>query len=227
MDHEAVPTTQLTDAMQSFPRIMLFEFQNDASEPERPVASLQLLDAWPNAFPDGPVTLPTGKRQGYAVPGKIGDSLTNNSPTDDGYRFHDAFHIGIMTRLGWSPVMRALLDVKRRSIPQIDEVDDGARAIIFEESLFDFMGMAGVEANGCIEEETTLLFASLSVQQFLKTRTVASSAYTQIEIQEALLEGARLFQAVRRNLGGYVIANLDAQAAIFRPKDAGRPHPTV
>ena len=58
----------------------------------------------------------------------IGDSLSDNAYVDDGYRFHDVMHLAHMAVLGWSPVMRNLLKLKRKSQPTIDEVEDGARA---------------------------------------------------------------------------------------------------
>ena len=37
--------------------------------------------------------------------------------------------------LGWSPVMRALFRVKRKSRPKLDDAEDGARAILIEEGV--------------------------------------------------------------------------------------------
>lgn len=66
---------------------------------------------------------------------KIGDPLTDNIDVQDDYRFHDVFHIAYAAVLGWSPVLRALLKVKRKSHPVIDENQDGARAILIEEGI--------------------------------------------------------------------------------------------
>lgn len=65
----------------------------------------------------------------------IGDRLTDNRSQPDGYRFHDVFHLAYMAHLGWSPVIRALLKLKRKYDPEIDENQDGARAIIIEEGI--------------------------------------------------------------------------------------------
>ena len=64
-----------------------------------------------------------------------GDPLTDNSHVDDGYRFHDVFHLTMCCRLGWSPILRKLLGCKRKSERQVDEVEDGARAGITEEAI--------------------------------------------------------------------------------------------
>jgi len=65
----------------------------------------------------------------------IGDPLTDNSNVPDGYSYHDVFHLSYVAHLGWSPVIRALLKLKRKSRPQIDENEDGARAVIIEEGI--------------------------------------------------------------------------------------------
>ena len=54
---------------------------------------------------------------------------------DDGYRFHDVFHFTNAILLGWSPIVRRTLGVKRKSVPQVDEVEDGARAGVTEEAI--------------------------------------------------------------------------------------------
>jgi NTP pyrophosphatase (non-canonical NTP hydrolase) len=65
----------------------------------------------------------------------IDDRLTDNHDPPDFYRFHDVFHFANAAILGWSPVTRALFKVKRKSVPNIDENEDGARAILIEEGL--------------------------------------------------------------------------------------------
>lgn len=68
---------------------------------------------------------------------EIGNPLDDNSHEEDGYRFHDVFHMAFMNQLGWSPVMRRLLDCKRREghDEHTDRVEDGARARFLEEGL--------------------------------------------------------------------------------------------
>jgi MazG C-terminal domain len=65
----------------------------------------------------------------------IGDRLTDNALEPDDYRFHDVFHYAYCAVLTWSPVVRALLRLKRKSDPLIDEAEDGARAILIEEGI--------------------------------------------------------------------------------------------
>lgn len=65
----------------------------------------------------------------------IGDRLTDNAVEPDDYRFHDVFHYAYCAVLTWSPVVRALLRLKRKSQPLVDEAEDGARATLIEEGI--------------------------------------------------------------------------------------------
>ena len=74
----------------------------------------------------------------------IGDRLTDNAVTPDDYRFHDVFHFAYVAVLSWSPVLRSLLRLKRKSDPEIDEAQDGARAMLIEEGITTWIfGVAG------------------------------------------------------------------------------------
>lgn len=59
---------------------------------------------------------------------QFGNDLTDNAYEHDGYRFHDVLHLAFAAALGWSPITRSLLERKRRSKPEVDEVEDGGRA---------------------------------------------------------------------------------------------------
>ena len=65
----------------------------------------------------------------------FGSQLTDNAYDPDGYRFHDVIHFAYAAVLGWSPITRGLLRRKRKSQPQVDEVEDGGRAAVIEEGV--------------------------------------------------------------------------------------------
>lgn len=65
----------------------------------------------------------------------LGSELTDNAHDPDGYRFHDILHLSLAANLGWSPATRALLKKKRKSDAQLDEIEDGGRAIAIEEGI--------------------------------------------------------------------------------------------
>lgn len=80
---------------------------------------------------EGEVTYVRASRDGV----QMGQTLTDNAYDDDGYRFHDVFHLACAAGLGWSPITRRNLDLKRRSEPAVDEVEDGGRASVIEEGI--------------------------------------------------------------------------------------------
>lgn len=67
----------------------------------------------------------------------FGNPLADNSPIDDGYRFHDVFHLAFVAHLGWSPVLRGNLffNCKRKSSDSTDEIEDGGRSAVIEEAV--------------------------------------------------------------------------------------------
>ncbi len=66
---------------------------------------------------------------------KVGCSLNDNSENNDGFRYHDVFHFGLATFFGWSPFVRRITRTKRKSILELDEIQDGGRALLVEESI--------------------------------------------------------------------------------------------
>src|SRR5688572_32469436 len=86
---------------------------------------------------------------------QMGDFIDNNSKENDGYRFHDVFHYTFATMLGWSPCTRAMIKRKRKSDPIIDEIEDGARATITEESI-SLIIFNKAKKNNFFKEQTKL-----------------------------------------------------------------------
>ena len=89
----------------------------------------------------------------------LGDDLTDNAHDPDGYRFHDILHLAFIAKLGWSPVVRAMMDRKRKSDTDVDEVEDGARARITEELVAKLMHGEAVslqEARSEVKKDSSL-----------------------------------------------------------------------
>ena len=137
---------------------------------------------------------------------KVGDRLTDNMTADDGYRYHDIFHLAFASVLGWSPVIRALFKCKRKSDSIIDEVQDGARAIVIEEGVsawvFNhasrhrfFEGMARLDYD--LLKRIKALVLGFEVEK--------CAAW---EWENAIVTGYEAFRKIRRNRGGMVHANL-------------------
>lgn len=153
---------------------------------------------------------------------ECGNQLTDNSHNDDGYRFHDVFHLGFATVLRWSPVARKLLSCKRRSQPQVDEVEDGGRAIVIEEGIaayvFDYARNHSF-FDGVRHVDTDVLRTIKGLASGLEVASRSAQ-----EWERAILEGFRVWRMVRRNRGGFVSCNLEDRTMRYRriPRKARR-----
>lgn len=129
----------------------------------------------------------------------IGDRLTDNAAEDDDYRFHDVFHYAYAAVLGWSPVLRAILRLKRKSNSKTDEVEDGARAILIEEGLANWVFNFAQKLehfDGMTEMDLPL--------GFLRTVREFTSGYEPYICplwlwEEAILQGFQAFRYLREN----------------------------
>jgi NTP pyrophosphatase (non-canonical NTP hydrolase) len=195
-----------------FPRHLVVAVTEQIA-PGRRAAVLRLVSAEPNAFPDGPVSI-GGKPHGFRVGAELGDPLTDNSRGTDAYRFHDAIHLGFMAVLGWSPTMRSLLRLKRKSSPEADECEDGARAIFAEEGLAAVLSRLAQGRTGFLNT------ASIDGDVI----EVAKAAATGLEAeavpgwlwQTAIHQGFRAMSLLGENDGGYLVADLDARELSYR-----------
>ncbi|WP_210731916.1 nucleoside triphosphate pyrophosphohydrolase family protein [Hydrogenophaga sp. PAMC20947] len=149
----------------------------------------------------------------------IGDPLTDNSRRADGYRFHDVFHLSYAAHLGWSPVIRALLKLKRKSEPQLDENEDGARAIILEEGIatWIFNHAKGNDRKLYADVPPGRLDYSLlkQIRSMVDGLMVANCPLWQWE--NAILDGFRVFRELYHHKGGIVIVDLKRHKLIFNP----------
>ena len=144
----------------------------------------------------------------------IGDRLTDNKSERDDYRFHDVFHIAFAVHLGWSPVLRALLHLKRKSDPEIDENQDGARAILIEEGVATFIFARGL-SRGSFEGIDHVDYDLLkSIQEFVKGFEVERCALWQWE--RAILDGFHAFRQLHEHRRGWIVADFDHHTMIFR-----------
>jgi NTP pyrophosphatase (non-canonical NTP hydrolase) len=153
----------------------------------------------------------------------IGDRLTDNKRERDDYRFHDVFHIAYAVHLGWSPVLRALFRVKRKSRPELDESEDGARAILIEEGIATFIFGRALERrlfHGLDHLDYDLLKL---VQGFVRGFEPEHCAPWQWE--QAILDGFRMFRELKRDRRGRIVADLQAHTLEFQELEAEHVHP--
>lgn len=160
------------------------------------------------------VTKDDGVRVITTMDGKqIGDTLTDNAYDDDGYRFHDVFHLSYAAILGWSPIIRKLLGVKRKSMPDVDEVEDGARARIIEELISQLVFTYAREHNylegvGSVDYHLLKTIHSLVADREVNVRSLA-------EWEQAIFAGYTVWRELRDHRGGTVEVNLPEQRILF------------
>ncbi len=129
----------------------------------------------------------------------IGDRLTDNVRTADDYRFHDVFHYAYAAVLTWSPVTRALFRLKRKSVPALDEGEDGARAILTEEGVAAWIfGFAKqLDFFSGMQPGNLSLDMLKGVHQFVRPYEVSVAPLWLWE--EAILAGYGAFRFLKRN----------------------------
>jgi len=147
---------------------------------------------------------------------KIGNHLTDNSYADDGYRYHDIFHLSHAAILGWSPVLRALLKRKRKSDPRVDEVEDGARAIIIEEIISHLVYDNAKDHKfyyGIKKVDHDLIKTIKSLVSWLEVK-----ACTTAEWERAIIMGYGVFRKLHKNKGGRVLVSFKDRKVAYLEK---------
>lgn len=195
-----------------FPRRLLLKFQESRGS-GRPAVSMTLVDVDPNAYPAGPVERGSGKTCGFRVGAQLGDVVTDNSSVKDDYRFHDAIHLGFMAVMGWSPNLRSLLRLKRKSDPQIDENEDGARAVFAEEGLAALLAKRAEDASWyanprLVPDEAVEMMTT--VLEDLEVSRMPAWLW-----RRAISQGFGVFRSLAAGHGGYVLADLDQRSLTY------------
>jgi NTP pyrophosphatase (non-canonical NTP hydrolase) len=136
----------------------------------------------------------------------VGDPLDDNSDDDDEYRYHDIFHLAHMAVLGWSPVMRNLLRVKRSTDRDTDRIQDGGRAIAVEEGVSAYV-FSAARAHSYFKTSTSVPMEILKACRAMTVHLEVSRRTTQ-DWEYAILAGYRTFAKLTENRGGTVHLDL-------------------
>jgi NTP pyrophosphatase (non-canonical NTP hydrolase) len=144
---------------------------------------------------------------------QIGDDVTDNSYRQDGYRFHDIFHLSYAAVLGWSPVTRMMLRCKRKSNPRIDEVEDGGRAKAIEEAVAALV-FQYAEEHELLKEINSIDFGLLKTIKSLTSRLEVDQCSVG-DWEKAILMGYSVWREVKTNIGGIVKIDLDTQTISY------------
>jgi len=148
----------------------------------------------------------------------VGNTLSDNAWEDMGYRWHDALHLAYVACLGWSPTMRGLMGHRRRSNPQLDEVEDGGRAIVLDEGIAAFTydyARKHRYLDGITTIDDQLLKTIRSAVAGLEVETTSAA-----EWEHAILQGFAVFRSLWRHNGGLVIGDLHARTLTYHQQGA-------
>jgi NTP pyrophosphatase (non-canonical NTP hydrolase) len=180
----------------------------------------------PREFEVAFVSISEGKLQMYYEGRPLGDELTDNSREDDGYRFHDVMHLANAAKLGWSPVLRKLLGLKRKFNRELDEVEDGARAVFVEEAVVKAIHSEGQEAGAAITKydssqpsqlftdrgQITFSFLKL-MRRFVRGLEVEKSKYW--EWQDAIIDAHLIYARLQQEKQGTIRVSLVKRSITF------------
>jgi NTP pyrophosphatase (non-canonical NTP hydrolase) len=146
---------------------------------------------------------------------QIGNDLTDNSYANDGYRFHDVFHLAYAGVLGWSPVTRQLLGgCKRKSNLKVDEVEDGGRAKAIEEGISALV-FSYAKNHAFLEGVSVIDYHLLrTIKEMTSPLEVAQCSLCDWE--KAILMGYEVWRQVDKNRGGIVAVDLDVRSITYQ-----------
>ncbi len=150
--------------------------------------------------------------------------LTDNAYEEDGYRFHDVFHLAYAAILGWSPVIRSGLKRKRKSVPEIDEVEDGGRAKAIEEGVSAYVF--------CYAADNNFLDGAEGVSYDLLRQVKKLTAHLEVscrsarEWEQAIVTGFEVWRAVRGQGGGSILVDLERGLMKVCDSSPGVSHPS-
>ncbi|MBN9658442.1 MAG: hypothetical protein J0H49_09700 [Acidobacteria bacterium] len=133
----------------------------------------------------------------------------------DGYRWSHAFNLAYMAILGWSPVARALLGLKRRSDRTFEKAEDGARAQMMEEAMSALI-FHDAEANGFYERTgdipQSLVDEVCWIAHHYEARQIKAEGW-----RTAIQQGYKIWRSLRARNGGIVELNLNDRHIQYRP----------
>jgi predicted Rdx family selenoprotein len=145
---------------------------------------------------------------------QFGNGLTDNAYERDGYRFHDVLHLAFTAVLGWSPITRSLLERKRRSKPEVDEVEDGGRAKAIEEGISALIFTYAKDYNwleGKASVSSELLRTIKSMTAHLEIARCSTGDW-----ERAILQGFAVWREIKRRGGGTLLLDLDRRTVSIK-----------
>ncbi|GAA4736494.1 nucleoside triphosphate pyrophosphohydrolase family protein [Flavisolibacter ginsenosidimutans] len=132
----------------------------------------------------------------------LGDPLSDNSREPNDYRYHDVFHLGHVAFLGWSPVIRHLMKLKRKSDPVALDAEDRGRPQVAEEAV-TLIVYNYAKGNKMLKESDRIDTELLrTIKQLVVDLEV--SAVSAFQWERTILESYKVFHQLVANKGGRV-----------------------
>ncbi|MEH6408915.1 MAG: hypothetical protein V7741_00200 [Hyphomonas sp.] len=192
-----------------------------------PDADSKEKERFPRQFEVQFVTVGKGRSRMYWNGRQLGDDLTDNAEPD-GYRFHDVLHLAHIAHLGWSPVVRSFMGRKRKSDEKIDEIQDGGRARVVEETIIKMVHSEGLRIaeirSPGVPRESLRLFEqksdvshNLLCQIEMFTDGLEPSANRHWEWTEAIMDGFEVYWHLVRTGQGTVFVDMEKRTLTFSP----------
>jgi hypothetical protein len=144
---------------------------------------------------------------------QMGQELDDNAHEEDGYRFHDVFHLACAAVLGWSPVTRRNLGCKRRSDEVTDRVEDGGRAIVTEEGISALV-FAYADDHARLDGVAAVDYNLLKAIKMM-TAKFEVSVCTTGEWEKTILTAYSVWRRVEEHKRGNVLVDLDQRKLGF------------
>jgi NTP pyrophosphatase (non-canonical NTP hydrolase) len=175
------------------------------------------LEQLPRKFEVAFISLGPRRSRMYLNNKPLGNDLVDNNPfADDGYRFHDAFHLANIAHLGWSPIFRKFMGrVRRRS--DEDKFEDSARSSIIEEVVINAIHSEGRRlSDECAATGPRRMFPDRKVitlrflkylREFVAKLEVGRNQYW--EWEDAILDGAEIYLMLRLEQQGTVMVDME------------------
>lgn len=112
---------------------------------------------------------------------------------EDGYRWYQAFSVAFVTCLGWSPILRDAMGLKRRGRRELEKGEDGVRAQMIEEYVIALL-ISDVEWVDGVAPLSDDLLSEIEAA----VRGLEVDATTRPEWLHAIETGRRLWKALRQ-----------------------------
>ncbi len=144
---------------------------------------------------------------------QVGDTIDDNSYSNDGYRYHDIFHLTFAALLGWSPCTRSMMKRKRKSDIEIDRVEDGARAAITEECISLMIFSRAKNKN--FFQNINDIDADLLLTIKEMTEPFEVSIKSTEDWRNAIFEAYKMFSLLIENKGGSILFDTNNKIVKF------------